>query len=286
MIVADVHASSESDLAYTSASYNKLTSSLSDISSKAQLVPTSIQVPSLPQPNKKDYPNIKFWFKSSYTVFHATQKGGVVDPTQKEKKPRRGSGTLSKTGENVQTDFIEDEAGNVVDGAVASAMRALVRRLLSQMKEDGMTLSGTWRDASMLQRVYVLQGLYREYPCISLCHDNWKGNILVGRVLDGTKSVARKREKAIVKGEPPRSSSPASNNNKGASVNRKRERSVSPEATSPVSKRPRKQLLTISSCPSPPPNPQPSKQPNGGPDPEVSKVNLPLYMPYILIYNV
>lgn len=217
-------------------------------------------------------------------MFHSqkTNSGGVVDP---KKKPRRGSGTLSKTGENVQTDFIEDEAGKAVDGAVASAMRSLVRRLLSQMKEDRMTLSGTWRDASMLQRAYVLQGLYQEYPCISWCHDNWKGNTLVGRVLDGTKSVARKKNKAVVKGEPPRSPSPASDNNEGTSIVHKRERSVSPGAASPMSKRPRKPLFTISPCPSPPPDSQPANQANV-PNPEVSKVNLPLYVPYLLTYCV
>ncbi|KAF8150046.1 hypothetical protein B0H34DRAFT_862716 [Crassisporium funariophilum] len=247
-----------------SALYNKLNSSLSAISSKPQPAPTSAQVPSLPQPNQKDYPNIKFWFKPMYTVFQneKTNSGGVVDSSQQKKKPQRGSGTLSKTGENVQTNFVEDETGKAVDGSVASAMRSLVHCLLSQMKEDGMTLSGTWRDASMLQRVYILQGLYREYPCISWCHDHWKGNMLVGRVLDGTKSVAKKKDKATVKGEPPQSLSPATGNNKDVSVDHKRERPVSPGAASPASKRPRKKLFTISPCPSPPPDPQPAEQQN------------------------
>ncbi len=76
---------------------------------------------------------------------------------------------------------------------MASAMRSLVRRLLSQMERDGMVTPASWGEATMVERGYMLQELYKEYPCITWCHNHWKADVLVSRVLSGRKSNAKKR---------------------------------------------------------------------------------------------
>ena len=133
-----------------STSYDKLSGSIATIIHPGPTASSSTTsapvIPTLPQFDQADYKNIKFWHQSDYKAAHSNKKGrnSIVDPSEKSGRPRRGSGRLAETGENVQTDFIEDIEGDPVSGMMASAMRALVRCLLSQMEKDGMVAPESW----------------------------------------------------------------------------------------------------------------------------------------------
>lgn len=256
---------------YWSASYDKLSGSIATIIHPGPTVSSSTAsapvVPSLPQLDQADYKNIKFWHQNDYKAAHSKKKGrnSIVDPSDKPGRPRRGSGRLAETGENVQTDFIEDIEGNPVSGIMASAVRSLVCRLLSQMERDGMVTPDSWGEASMVERGYMLQELYKEYPCVAWCHNHWKADVLVSRVLSGRKSNAKKREKTAKIEPRTESLSPMIDRNpEGSSTDRKRKSAPLPGTTPPEPKRLRGELYTISPCPSPSPSRSPSARPKVG----------------------
>ncbi|KAF8527153.1 hypothetical protein BU17DRAFT_61781 [Hysterangium stoloniferum] len=88
----------------------------------------------LPKPKRDDYSDIKFWRQRDFTAFCEDKKksGAIVDPTCD--LSRRGGARLAQTGENVATEYIEDENGSPVDGTTADDWKTdyLISRVLSQ----------------------------------------------------------------------------------------------------------------------------------------------------------
>lgn len=135
------------------------------------------------------FPKIKFWSRDDFLKSNKKQKQDDVLDSSKG-KPQRGNARL-KEGENVACLYVEEEDGSVVDGHTAEAIR---KHLQLIFKELGLArLPETWGKAGIVDRTYVLNELYKKYPCLALCYDDWKGDFLVGRGLSSFRSTEKRR---------------------------------------------------------------------------------------------
>ena len=114
--------------------------------------------------DRKDYPNIKFWTKKEWTARDqpsATTTGGTRG------KARSGLGI------NVTMQYAELEDGTVVDGHVASSIRRCARASWVHLANVG-NLPSRWRSASSATLRTYHEEMYRRFPYLQYCDDNWK----------------------------------------------------------------------------------------------------------------
>ena len=80
-----------------------------------------------PSLKRDDFPAIKFWRQRDYTQYLNSKKKsrGIVDPNNAPNQ--RGGARLAASNENVATDSIELEDGQVVEGDKAANIRKRVR---------------------------------------------------------------------------------------------------------------------------------------------------------------
>ncbi|KAF8500042.1 hypothetical protein BU17DRAFT_102591 [Hysterangium stoloniferum] len=78
---------------------------------------------------------------------------------------------LAQTGENVSTEYIEDENGSPVDGTTAGAIRSYIRSIFRELLKKG-TLPNVWSEVN-----------------------DWKADYLISRVLSQWNTNKKRREK-------------------------------------------------------------------------------------------
>jgi hypothetical protein len=166
--------------------------------SGSDMIPTSTS--KSPTLKKDDFPAIKFWRQRDYTQYLNSKKKsrGIVDPNNASYQ--RGGTRLAVSNENVATDYIELEDGQVVEGDKAANIRKRVRDIFKEMKSSAkMVLPKTWSEAGITERNFFLQELYKDYPYIAFCDDDWKGIFLASRTLSAFHNSLRR--KVLVKPE-------------------------------------------------------------------------------------
>ena len=106
---------------------------------------------------------------------------------------------MAASNENVATDYIELEDGQVVEGDKAANIRKRVRDIFKEMKSSTkMVLPKTWSEAGITERNFFLQELYKDYPYIAFCDDDWKGIFLASRTLSAFHNSMRRKVKSEV----------------------------------------------------------------------------------------
>jgi hypothetical protein len=159
-----------------------------------------------PKPGRENHPLIKFWYKRDYLQLENVKKktAAVLDPTLAKQPAPRGSTRLAHGNENVATDYIEMEDGEIVSGSTAQSIRSTLRNILKEVKEaEDMSLAEVWKDIGQNERKFILNKLYTEFPYIRLCDDDWKACFLASRVLANMKhSEKRRQTRMSVKTEP------------------------------------------------------------------------------------
>jgi hypothetical protein len=154
----------------------------------------------LPKPKQEDYPEIRFWNKRDYLQIETEKRktAAVLDPMVQKQRAPRGSTRLAQSDENVATDYIEMENGDIVSGTTAQSIRSTLRNLLKEIKEKvDMTLPEVWRDIGQIERKFILNGLYTNFPYIRLCDDDWKACFLTSRVLTNMKHTEKRRQRRM-----------------------------------------------------------------------------------------
>jgi hypothetical protein len=166
-------------------------------SSHGNMAPTSSS--KLLSFKKDDFPDIKFWRQRDYTQYLNSKKQSrsIVDPNNAPRQ--RGGARLASTNENVATDYIELKDGQVVEGDKAANIRKRVRDIFKEMMSSAkMVLPKTWSEAGITERNYFLQELYKDYPYIAFCDDDWKGIFLASRTLSAFHNSLRRKVKLEV----------------------------------------------------------------------------------------
>ena len=165
--------------------------------SGSNTIPASTSKP--PSLKKDDFPAIKFWRQRDYTQYLNSKKKSrrIVDPNNAPYQ--RGGTRLAESNENVATDYIELEDGQVVEGDKAANIRKRVRDIFKEMKSSAkMVLPKTWSEAGITERTFFLQELYKDYPYIAFCDDDWKGIFLASRTLSAFHNSLRRK---VIKSE-------------------------------------------------------------------------------------
>ena len=151
---------------------------------------------SKPRSHKQDdFPAIKFWRQRDYTQYLNSKKKsrGIIDPNNAQYQ--RGGTRLAASNENVATDYIELEDGQVVEGDKAANIRKRVRDIFKEMRSSAkMDLPKTWSEAGITERNFFLQELYKDYPYIAFCDDDWKGIFLASRTLSAFHNSLRRKD--------------------------------------------------------------------------------------------
>jgi hypothetical protein len=167
--------------------------------SGSDTITTSTSTSKPPSLKKDNYPAIKFWRQREYTQHINSKKKsrGVVDP--KNAPHQRGGARLAASNENVATDYIELEDGQVVEGDKAANIRKRVRDIFKEMMSSAkMVLPKTWSEAGITERNFFLQELYKDYPYIAFCDDDWKAIFLASRTLSAFHNSLRRKVKSEV----------------------------------------------------------------------------------------
>ncbi|KAF8151583.1 hypothetical protein B0H34DRAFT_810627 [Crassisporium funariophilum] len=134
------------------------------------------------------FPNIKFWYQANYTKHINGQKQTSDVLIANKEKSHRGN-TRSKEGENVSMGFAEEDDGTVVDKRVAEAIRELLRTIFNSIH----VLPKSWGQIGLVERQYVFNELYRKFPFLLLCFDDWKASFIAGRCLSTYHGTNKKR---------------------------------------------------------------------------------------------
>jgi hypothetical protein len=126
-----------------------------------------------PSMERKDYPNITYWYQDEYLKEKNLREGS----TSHQPGPR-GKGRSSE-GENVAMWFIEDESGTMVDGYVARRIRDHSRLLWCLLYEESEGNPGsTWTRVSMKSQLQFYQDMESKFPVLRLCHDSYKSRAI------------------------------------------------------------------------------------------------------------
>jgi hypothetical protein len=118
-------------------------------------------------PIRSDYPLIKFWTKQEWTKY-CSNDSDVTSTTDKT----RGK-TRAAQGVNVTMCFVEHKDGTVVDGHVASNIRQCARSAWVHLANNDKAPT-KWRSASMLVIRSYHEELYRRFPFLQYCDNDWK----------------------------------------------------------------------------------------------------------------
>jgi hypothetical protein len=167
--------------------------------SGSDTIPTVTSTSKPPSLKKDDFPDIKFWRQRDYTQYLNSKKKSrsIVDPNNAPYQ--RGGTRLASSNENVATDYIELEDGQVVEGDKAANIRKRVRDIFKEMRSSAkMVLPKTWSEAGITERNFFLQELYKDYPYIAFCDDDWKGIFLASRTLSAFHNSLRRKVKSEV----------------------------------------------------------------------------------------
>ncbi len=200
------------------------------------------------------FPFIHFWTAKQFSDWEK-ERASTSDVLEvDEKKPQRGN-ARAKQGENVAYKFVEEEDGKVVDGHVAEAIRRRLQTILNGM---AVRLPKKWRQVGNIDREYIFNEVYKAYPYLLLCHDDWKAERIPSAALSSFRSTTNKRHKreaaraemTAVKSEEEVKYEAGSTLDANAATKRK----ASPETETVVAmKRPRLSIST-STTPSDPPS--------------------------------
>jgi hypothetical protein len=136
-------------------------------------------------PSQQNFPNIRFWFKQDYTKFTAAKKlnDGITGLNQGMKP--WGRIWLSEN-ENVMNDFIELEDGTVVDETTAKSICARFHDVFAKQKamvehiQEAMPES--WGQASVTFKKFLIKEVYKQFPYMHWCDNDWKVHFLATRV--------------------------------------------------------------------------------------------------------
>lgn len=159
---------------------------------------------------RDSHPSIKFWTVSDYNVYKRSAKRRNTEPADEdsnaEDEDSDDDTTLNTSGstrsnKTTAIDYIEFENGDLVDVATSDDIRNHARRIFIDMKNgvQNMTLPDTWTEAGVEQVEFFLKRIYKEFPFVSHCMGNWKGNRLGSRLLSSFQATKKRREQREVK---------------------------------------------------------------------------------------
>ena len=114
---------------------------------------------------RSDYPLIKFWTKQEWTAYCNNNATSTTDKTRGKSRAAQGI--------NVTMLFAEFEDGTIVDGHVAGNIRRCARSAWVYLANKG-EAPPKWRSASMLIIQSYHKEMYRRFPFLQYCDDNWK----------------------------------------------------------------------------------------------------------------
>lgn len=139
------------------------------------------------------FPFIKFWTPKQFSDWEKEQvsTSDILEVDNDEKKPQRGN-ARAKQGENVAYKYVEEEDGQIVDGHVAEAIRRLMQTILNGMVTH---LPMKWRQVGNIDREYIFNEIYKAYPYLLLCHDDWKAERIASAALSQFRSTTNRRDK-------------------------------------------------------------------------------------------
>jgi hypothetical protein len=152
-------------------------------------------------PNQRDYPDIRFWFKRDYTQAVKDKKSNDGVTALNQEANSRGRARLSEGNVNVMCDFIELQDGAVVDGVTAENIRARFRDTFAEQKISAThmqeTVPKTWGEASAGFKKFLIKEVYDHFPYMQLCDNDWKVHYLAARVYPNWLKTQRKKEQRI-----------------------------------------------------------------------------------------
>ena len=140
--------------------YNSLLDTLQDQKSKTPCS-TEITKPLV----RSDYPHIKFWTKQEWVNYSNKDVTSTTDKTRGKSRAAQGV--------NVTMRFAEIADGTVVDGHIAGNIRRCARSTWVHLANKG-EAPQKWRSASMLVIRSYHDEMYRRFPFLQYCDDDWK----------------------------------------------------------------------------------------------------------------
>lgn len=128
---------------------------------------------------KRDYSAIKFWSRLSWQKFAAEKRRTDGITNMNTQKPSRGS-TRKAQGINVRTQYMEDETGIEVTAERAGGARTLAKEIFSQLAKGKSfrDIPPKWTQVSNDVKRYYFIEMYKQYPELRFCDDNWKARKL------------------------------------------------------------------------------------------------------------
>ena len=139
-------------------------------------------------PVRSNYPHIKFWTKQEWMEYYNNDVTSTSDKTRGKSRAAQGV--------NVTMRFAELEDGTVVDGHVAGNIRRAARSTWVHLANNGEAPS-KWRSASMLVIRSYHEEMYRRFPFLQYCDDNWKAEqIAMDNYPSWYNSWCKKKDKA------------------------------------------------------------------------------------------
>lgn len=130
----------------------------------------------------EDYPTVKFWTQASWNKFMAEKKHNDRIAGANTQKPSRGS-TRKAQGINVRTQYMENEAGIEVDASRAGGARALAKEIFNELTKGKLftEIPSKWTRVSNKSKIYYFGQMYRRYPELRFCEEDWKAWKLGGK---------------------------------------------------------------------------------------------------------
>lgn len=132
----------------------------------------SLPAHSAPSPQREDYPNVNYWYRRDW--LNNIKDGG--NSTDIGMEPVRGKTLMSK-GINKNAKYIEDAAGNPVDGYRLRDIRSHARAIWACFQNVGRAPS-TWGKADAEIAQAYRREMRAKFPEFALCECDWKADLV------------------------------------------------------------------------------------------------------------
>ncbi|KAJ3880237.1 hypothetical protein F5051DRAFT_438021 [Lentinula edodes] len=139
--------------------------------------------------DRAKYGNVKYWEHREYKTAEALEKSTKLNLGT----PVRG-GTQCANGVNVAQRYIENEHGEVINGARAAALRRMAYSCFEGYFAQG-TAPPTWSQASFEVTSHFHSVMEVNFPELCLCSDHWKGNYLCTQIYPSWRKNALEKKK-------------------------------------------------------------------------------------------
>jgi hypothetical protein len=120
----------------------------------------------------ENYPTVTYWYKDDWQDEQVRRQA-----YDKENKIQRQPGCSSDPNpENVSLWFIQNTDGTMVDGKMATTLRAAAKDIWAEMSKDYGPMGLPWTKIPAKRRVEFCIKLKSKFPVLHLCADHYKAN--------------------------------------------------------------------------------------------------------------